>query len=93
MIGLHRSTVSPWSSSINRSTPCVDGCCGPMLMIMVWSSSASSGIAERGRLGLAHAQHGADLAQQLCGARPPTARRSPGRPRTVLGGPIGASLA
>ena len=45
MIGLQRSTVSPWSSSINRSTPCVDGCCGPMLMIMVCSSSASSGIS------------------------------------------------
>ena len=24
-------------SSTSRKTPCVDGCCGPMLMIMVWS--------------------------------------------------------
>ena len=37
MIGLQRSTVSPCSSSISRSTPWVLGCCGPMLMIIVWS--------------------------------------------------------
>ena len=42
MIGLQRSTVSPRSSSISRSTPCVLGCCGPMLMIIVSSSSGSS---------------------------------------------------
>src|SRR5581483_2678097 len=39
--GFDRNTVSPSSSSITRSTPCVDGCWGPMLMIMV-SSSVSS---------------------------------------------------
>ena len=48
MIGLVRSTVSPSSSSIRRSTPWVDGCCGPMLMIIVSSSrrsmSMSSGL-------------------------------------------------
>ena len=43
MIGLQRSTVSPCSSSISRSTPCVLGCWGPMLRIIVWSSSGSSG--------------------------------------------------
>ena len=26
-----------------RSTPWVDGCCGPMLMIIVWDSPSSSG--------------------------------------------------
>ncbi len=26
-----------------RSTPWVDGCCGPMLMIIVWLSPSSSG--------------------------------------------------
>ena len=50
MIGLQRVTVSPSSSSSSRSTPCVDGCWGPMLMIMrsgaegsaVWASDSLS---------------------------------------------------
>src|SRR5687768_687340 len=42
MMGFDRSTCSPWSSSINRSTPWVLGCWGPMLMIIVWSSPATS---------------------------------------------------
>ncbi len=41
MIGLVRNTVSPSSSSMSRSTPWVEGCCGPMLMIIVWSSRRS----------------------------------------------------
>ena len=47
MIGLQRSTVSPYNSSMRRSTPWVLGCCGPMLMIIVWSSSGSSGRSPR----------------------------------------------
>src|SRR5262245_55213467 len=35
MIGLALTTVSPSSSSTTRSTPCVAGCCGPMLSVMV----------------------------------------------------------
>src|SRR5881397_45272 len=35
MIGRALTTVSPSSSSTTRSTPCVDGCCGPMLSVMV----------------------------------------------------------
>src|SRR5215471_21235391 len=35
MIGLHFTTVSPSSSSATRSTPCVEGCCGPMFSVMV----------------------------------------------------------
>src|SRR5919199_6007118 len=35
MWGVHLSTVSPSSSSTRRSTPCVEGCCGPMLMVIV----------------------------------------------------------
>ena len=42
MMGLERSTVSPCSSSMSRSTPWVLGCWGPMLMIMVSSSGTSS---------------------------------------------------
>ena len=34
-------TVSPSSSRISRSTPCVDGCCGPMLTTMRSSSSSA----------------------------------------------------
>ena len=41
MTGLMRSTSSPSSSIMRRSTPCVDGCCGPMLMIIVSPSSSS----------------------------------------------------
>ena len=46
MTGLVRSTVSPSSSSINRSTPWVEGCWGPMLMIMVSSSDRSTSMSE-----------------------------------------------
>src|SRR6202171_2286081 len=31
------TTVSPSSSSKTRSTPCVDGCCGPMLRTIVFA--------------------------------------------------------
>ena len=41
MMGLVRSTVSPSSSSMRRSTPWVEGCWGPMLMIVVSSSRRS----------------------------------------------------
>ena len=34
MTGLDRRIVSPSISSTRRSTPWVDGCCGPMFMIM-----------------------------------------------------------
>ncbi len=42
MIGLVRSTSSPCSSSIRRSTPWVDGCCGPMLSSIVCSSASGA---------------------------------------------------
>src|SRR5437868_2598523 len=35
IVGAQERTVSPSSSSTRRSTPCVLGCCGPMLMVMV----------------------------------------------------------
>src|SRR5450432_1269718 len=43
MCGMHRTKVSPSSSSTRRSTPCVAGCCGPRLMSMCspWSSGAA----------------------------------------------------
>src|SRR4051812_18387455 len=43
MIGLLRTTVSPRSSIMMRSTPWVLGCCGPMLMIIDSSSETSTG--------------------------------------------------
>src|SRR5579883_385843 len=55
MSGTHFTTVSPSSSISRRSTPWVDGCCGPMLRTMrrcpvaVWtvsrSAATSGGIA------------------------------------------------
>src|SRR5436190_467377 len=39
MTGMHSMTFSPWSFSTSRRTPCVEGCCGPMLRM---SSSVSS---------------------------------------------------
>ena len=42
MIGFDRSTVSPCSSIAIRSTPWVDGCCGPMLMSIGPSSGAAA---------------------------------------------------
>ena len=40
---------------MTRSTPCVDGCCGPMLMIMVSPSPSTSGhgppVTTRSRVG------------------------------------------
>src|SRR5258706_11388126 len=35
MIGLAPTMVSPSSSSATRSTPWVEGCCGPMLRVIV----------------------------------------------------------
>ena len=42
MCGMQRTTVSPSSSSTRRSTPCVAGCCGPMLISMCSPSSSGS---------------------------------------------------
>src|SRR5438034_6785224 len=42
IVGAAESTVSPSSSSTRRSTPCVLGCCGPMLTVIV--SARISGI-------------------------------------------------
>src|SRR5215467_6542534 len=39
---MQRTTVSPSSSSTSRSTPCVAGCCGPMLMSMCSPSRSGS---------------------------------------------------
>src|SRR5437763_5451229 len=49
MIGLARSTVSPSSSIMIRSTPWVDGCWGPMLMIIVSSSPTSMSMSPASR--------------------------------------------
>src|SRR4030095_9232244 len=45
IVGEADRTVSPSSSSTSRSTPCVLGCCGPMLTVIV--SLRSSGIVLR----------------------------------------------
>ena len=66
MTALVRSTNSPSSSSMSRSTPWVEGCWGPMLMIIVSSSGRSTSIdagVEHDALG--EPQHRAGLASQL----------------------------
>src|SRR5881397_1629988 len=45
---LARTTVSPSSSITRRSTPCVEGCCGPMLMVMVLNSGEVAVAIESG---------------------------------------------
>src|SRR6266516_41053 len=45
MTGRHDTTYSPSSSRTSRSTPWVEGCCGPMLMIMVSSRTGWTLIA------------------------------------------------
>src|SRR5215471_21467152 len=55
MIGLALTTVSPSSSSTTRSTPCVEGCCGPMLRVMVSVRTVPDLLGlERGEIGRGH---------------------------------------
>src|ERR1051325_1974111 len=42
MTGRHLTATSPSRTSSRRSTPCVDGCCGPMLMVRSSRSSVSA---------------------------------------------------
>src|SRR6185312_6845103 len=42
MVGMHDLIVSPSSSSTSRSTPCVLGCWGPMLTVIVSVGTAST---------------------------------------------------
>src|SRR6266516_4548720 len=67
MSGIMRTTVSPSISSSTRSTPWVDGCCGPMFRIMVRSCPGSStGVGFRWAIFyLAIALHGVIFAQRV----------------------------
>src|SRR5215208_7547329 len=42
MSGTHLTTISPSRTSSSRSTPCVDGCCGPNEMVICVSSGRST---------------------------------------------------
>src|ERR1043166_7452249 len=42
MSGVHLTTISPSRTSSRRSTPCVDGCCGPNEMVICVSSGRST---------------------------------------------------
>src|SRR3954463_15531766 len=42
MVGVTDCTTSPSSSSTRRSTPCVLGCCGPMLTVIVSLRSSAT---------------------------------------------------
>src|SRR5215467_14676642 len=52
MSGMADVIVSPSSSSSNRSTPCVDGCCGPMLRVMRRSPDEASASGSAVAIGL-----------------------------------------
>src|ERR1043166_7190710 len=42
MSGVHLTTISPSRTSSRRSTPCVEGCCGPNEMVICVSSGRST---------------------------------------------------
>src|SRR4026208_1363142 len=42
MSGVALTTISPSSTSSRRSTPCVDGCCGPIEIVICVSSGRST---------------------------------------------------
>src|SRR5215204_1559080 len=42
MSGVVFTTISPSSTSSKRSTPCVDGCCGPIEIVICVSSGRST---------------------------------------------------
>src|SRR5688572_8024693 len=73
--GLSATTVSPSSSMISRSTPWVEGCCGPMLIVIVLNSGAVAGAdirvgaLHRSGVGRKHARAGGGLSRALHGAR------------------------
>ena len=72
MIGLVRSTVSPSSSSMSRSTPWVDGCCGTHVddhRLVV--AALDVDVARVDEAALGQAQDGADLLAELAGGGRP----------------------
>src|SRR6266513_1979457 len=42
MSGVAFTTISPSSTSSSRNTPCVDGCCGPIEIVICVSSGRST---------------------------------------------------
>src|ERR687896_1704075 len=44
IVTLAELTISPSSSSTSLSTPCVLGCCGPMLIVIVSVRSSAIGV-------------------------------------------------
>src|SRR5438477_10605055 len=56
IVGDADRTISPSSSSTSRNTPCVLGCCGPMLTVIV--SVRSSGIVVKKHHHGGHGGHG-----------------------------------
>src|SRR6266496_2505786 len=52
MSGVHFTTISPSSTSSRRNTPCVEGCCGP-IEIVIWVSSGRSTTSDCGGLSTA----------------------------------------
>src|SRR5262245_48256165 len=62
-VGSADTTFSPSSSSTSRNTPCVLGCCGPMLTVIVSVRSSGMGSLDQ----IAHdVQHSAMYFLDLC---------------------------
>src|ERR1039457_5001278 len=53
MSGRHFTMVSPSSSSARRSTPCVEGCCGPMFRLMLRGFAPLAATAADSGIGVA----------------------------------------
>src|ERR1017187_6473696 len=53
MSGRHFTMVSPSSSSSRRSTPCVEGCCGPMFRLMLRGFAPLAATAADSGIGVA----------------------------------------
>src|SRR5687767_5816573 len=49
--GMALITVSPSSSTASRNTPCVDGCCGAMLTVMLLSRASERTCSWKDRVG------------------------------------------
>ena len=85
MTGLHLRIASPSISSINRSTPWVEGWAGPMLRIIRWSAMSPVG----GSSGLpASTAASASLMRSTALVSSRRYTRSEG-PRSVRPGPMG----
>src|SRR6185436_15182238 len=86
-VGDTDTTVSPSSSSTSRSTPCVLGCCGPMLTVIVSVRSSAIDVTldqlanhmQQRRMNLLHARGAIFLDRDVMFRDLPRATPAPGQ--------------